>query len=86
MPIEDVPLIRDDILAINREFRLPSIVATYMLESFITHPTPTRAEVTDITEALCPGADATIISSLTAHGPYQFEAIIGVETAAESFV
>lgn len=60
IPVEDVPMVQEEIVQINRQLRKPTIVATHMLESMITYPTPTRAEVTDITEAVRQGADATM--------------------------
>lgn len=60
IPVEDVPMVQEEIVRINRQLRRPTIVATHMLESMITYPTPTRAEVTDITEAVRQGADATM--------------------------
>lgn len=86
IPIEDVPLIQDEIVAINREIRKPTIVATHMLESMITYPTPTRAEVADITEAVRQGADATMLSGETANGSYPLKALNVMATVAESVV
>lgn len=86
IPIEDVPLVQDEIVSINRSLRKPTIVATHMLESMITYPTPTRAEVTDITEAVRQGADATMLSGETANGSYPFKALNVMATVAESVV
>lgn len=86
IPIEDVPLVQDEIVAINRELRKPSIVATHMLESMIVYPTPTRAEVADITEAVRQGADATMLSGETANGSFPYKALTVMATVAESVV
>ena len=86
IPIEDVPLVQEEIVAINRALRKPTIVATHMLESMITYPAPTRAEVTDITEAIRQGADATMLSGETANGSYPREAVEVMATVASSVV
>jgi pyruvate kinase len=86
IPVEEVPLVQEEIVRINRILRRPTIVATHMLESMITYPTPTRAEVTDITEAVRQGADATMLSGETANGAYPFKAINVMATVAESVV
>lgn len=86
IPIEDVPLVQDEIVSINRLLRKPTIVATHMLESMITYPSPTRAEVADITEAVRQGADATMLSGETANGSYPYKALNVMATVAESVV
>lgn len=86
IPIEEVPLVQEEIVSINRDLRKPTIVATHMLESMITYPTPTRAEVTDITEAVRQGADATMLSGETANGSYPMEAVEVMSTVASSVV
>jgi len=84
IPVEDVPLVQDEIVAINQALKKPTIVATHMLESMITYPTPTRAEVTDITEAIKQGADATMLSGETAGGSYPAEALTVMCNVAQS--
>jgi pyruvate kinase len=86
IPVEDVPLVQEEIVRLNRLLRRPTIVATHMLESMITYPTPTRAEVTDITEAVRQGADATMLSGETANGLYPFKALDVMATVASSVV
>lgn len=86
IPVEDVPLVQDEIVSINRQLRRPTIVATHMLESMIVYPQPTRAEVADITEAVRQGADATMLSGETANGSFPYKALSVMNTVAESVV
>ncbi|RZB78286.1 Pyruvate kinase isozyme G, chloroplastic, partial [Glycine soja] len=68
LPIEEVPLLQEDIIIRYQSMQTPVIVATNMLESMINHPTPRRAEVSDIAIAVRQGADAIMLSGETAHG------------------
>ena len=75
LPLERIPIVQDDILRRTNLAGRVSITATEMLESMTHSPRPTRAEVTDVANAVMEGTDAVMLSAETATGDYPAEAV-----------
>ena len=84
LPPEGLPPLQNKIVAAARRAGKPVVVATQMLESMIVSPTPTRAEVSDVANAIYEGADAIMLSAESAAGQYPLEAVAMMDRIGQS--
>jgi pyruvate kinase len=83
LAIEDVPIVQKQLLRIAGRLARPSITATQMLDSMVSSSRPTRAEATDVANAILDGTDAVMLSQETAIGAYPVETIAMMASIAE---
>jgi len=83
MPLERVPGVQKQMTRMGRTTGKPVVVATQMLESMISSPVPTRAEVSDVATAIFEGADAVMLSAESAAGQYPAEAVEMMDRIAQ---
>jgi pyruvate kinase len=83
LPIAEVPMVQKHLLHVAGRLARPSITATQMLDSMVSSPRPTRAEVADVANAILDGTDAVMLSEETAIGNYPVEAVAMMASIAE---
>lgn len=84
MPLEEVPTLQKRITRAARRAGKPVVVATQMMESMISSPVPTRAEVSDVATAVYEGADAVMLSAESASGEFPVEAVATMDRVARA--
>ena len=84
LPPQDVPPLQKRIVEVARRQGKPVVVATQMLESMITSPTPTRAEVSDVATAIYDGADAIMLSAESAAGDWPVQSVAMMNSIGEA--
>ncbi|GFP88658.1 pyruvate kinase isozyme a chloroplastic [Phtheirospermum japonicum] len=82
IPLEQIPTVQEKITSVCRQLNKPVIVASQLLESMVEYPTPTRAEVADVSEAVRQYADALMLSGESAIGPFGQKALSVLNTTS----
>lgn len=83
-PASEVPIIQQKIIKLSRQFHKPVIIATQMLESMIENPRPTRAETSDVANAVLDQVDAVMLSAESASGKYPVETVTTMDQIIKS--